>query len=80
MLLKQRLIASRFLQAISRIEKNIFSVVPMPFGQRSLALESGLAMQANVVATDNNLKLVRESIRMPGEHVHCKSAIPPSCW
>jgi hypothetical protein len=42
MLLKQRLIASRFLQAICRIEKNIFSVVPMPFGQRSLVLADGL--------------------------------------
>jgi hypothetical protein len=44
MLLKQRLIASRFLQAICRIEKNIFSVVPMPFGQRSLVLDFGVAI------------------------------------
>jgi hypothetical protein len=37
-------------------------------------------MQAKVVATDNNLKFVRESIRMTGAHAHRTSVIPPSCW
>jgi hypothetical protein len=36
------LIAPQFLQAICRIEKNIFSMLLMPFGQRSLALTKGL--------------------------------------
>jgi hypothetical protein len=40
--LKRCLIVSRFLQAICRIEKNIFSVLAMPFGQRSLPLIDGL--------------------------------------
>jgi hypothetical protein len=38
----------RYLQAISHIEKNIFSVLPMPFGQRSLANDFGLAIRENV--------------------------------
>jgi hypothetical protein len=44
--LNQRLIASQFLQAICRIEKNIFSVVPMPFEQRLLARVFDVAVQA----------------------------------
>jgi hypothetical protein len=36
----------------------------MPFGQRSLARVFDVAVQANVLATDNELKIVREGIRM----------------
>jgi hypothetical protein len=48
----------RYLQAISRIEKNIFSALLMPFGQRSLTPDSGVALRANFLAMDNDLKII----------------------
>jgi hypothetical protein len=42
-------------------------MVPMPFGQRSLAPDSSVARRANFLATDNDLKIAREGIRMTRE-------------
>jgi hypothetical protein len=52
----------------------------MPFGQRSLIPDSGVALRANFLAMDNDLKIIRVGIRMTSEHVHRASAIPPSFW